>query len=578
MSKNTKMNIDKKNRKKKRRTVYQLIVLLLISFLLIRSWNDFKQYQPTDSKDLSNTTDFLALSYFGVDWKGSALTLSKEAVREQLAYLKQQGYVSISSDDILRFYQDNQPLPKKAFYLSFEDGRNDSSLFVDPLLKRFNFQATMLTYADRIEDQAHHFLQPKELLRMKKSGYWELGSNGYRLSYINVVNDQREFIGQVNQEDVTDTTTLAYYNHYLMDYLRDEKMLPIETKHEMEQRIQKDYQLMKEVYTEALGEVPQVYMIMHANTMYQSMSQYVEAANEKEMKQLFALHFNRDQLAINTKKDSIYNLTRLQVAPSWSMNHWIARLNQQNPSPLPYVVGDEDKASAWESSQGVAQFNDEKIVLTALQNKEADWVWKEKLNPDDFLIETRLQGGVSGQQGIRLKGKKQEVIEVRIENDTLTLTEQIGERSVQKVQHELPSIDWTTDEVAFQKAKKYSQSETLEEVQSLTNLYPEGVTGDRFLSIQKTEQGLEISVDEQHWLMPTKESYDKLSLIAAPATQVVAHERQADRMIYDGIFKEITISTHQGVSWSMKEQGIERVINQSKKLWNGIIQRAVEWL
>ena len=66
-------------------------------------------------------------------------------------------------------------MPDKALYLSFEDGRNESALFAQPPLEKYNYKATFLSYADKMGNSERKFLQPKDMLKMTRTGYWELG-------------------------------------------------------------------------------------------------------------------------------------------------------------------------------------------------------------------------------------------------------------------------------------------------------------------------------------------------------------------------------------------------------------------
>lgn len=150
---------------------------------------------------------------------------------------------------------------------------------------------------------------------MKKSGYWELGSNGYRLTYINMYNDKGQSLGVKDENNVPNKTTIEYYNHYLMDFIRNQYMIPSETRQEMEKRIRKDYKLMHDIYEEELGEVPKAYAIMHANSLYNNMDTLVASANNKEIKDIFKMHFNLEQGAYNDADADLYNLSRLQVSP-----------------------------------------------------------------------------------------------------------------------------------------------------------------------------------------------------------------------------------------------------------------------
>ncbi len=82
---------------------------------------------------------------------------------------------------------EGKALPDKALFLLFEDGRRDTAIFSQKIMEKYNYKATMFTYADKFEKNDPKFLMPKDLLKLVDSSYWELGTNGYRLEYINVL-------------------------------------------------------------------------------------------------------------------------------------------------------------------------------------------------------------------------------------------------------------------------------------------------------------------------------------------------------------------------------------------------------
>lgn len=67
-----------------------------------------KTYQPYSESQVSPTTDtgFIALSYFGVDRIGDTSTLiGGKQLREHLKALKDNGYVTITQEDIEKYYE-----------------------------------------------------------------------------------------------------------------------------------------------------------------------------------------------------------------------------------------------------------------------------------------------------------------------------------------------------------------------------------------------------------------------------------------------------------------------------------------
>ena len=97
----------------------------------------------------------------------------------------------------------------------------------------------MLTYPDKFEKKDIKFLMPEEIIELEKTTFWEMGTNGYRLAFINVFDRYNNNLGQL--EPLEHASVSSYlgrkYNHYLMDYIRDEYGIPKESYTKMKERI-----------------------------------------------------------------------------------------------------------------------------------------------------------------------------------------------------------------------------------------------------------------------------------------------------------------------------------------------------
>lgn len=76
--------------------------------------------------------------------------IAPQAFEQQLQYLKQQGYYSASWEDWQRAKRDRTPLPGKAVLITFDGGYLDFFNEAFPLLKRFNFTATVFLVAESV--------------------------------------------------------------------------------------------------------------------------------------------------------------------------------------------------------------------------------------------------------------------------------------------------------------------------------------------------------------------------------------------------------------------------------------------
>jgi peptidoglycan/xylan/chitin deacetylase (PgdA/CDA1 family) len=197
----------------------------------------------------------VALSYFGVDRIGNKSLIGIELLDQHLGALKKQGYVTITQQDIIDYYTNGKALPQKSLFLLFEDGRRDTSIFTEKLLQKYNYKGTIFTYADKFEKKDPKFLMPDELQDMRANGFWELGTNGYRLHFINVYDRYNDYLGDMDplMHSMVQPVLGRKYNHYLMDYLRDENGYPLESYQAMKNRISFDYEKLDDVYKKDLA-------------------------------------------------------------------------------------------------------------------------------------------------------------------------------------------------------------------------------------------------------------------------------------------------------------------------------------
>lgn len=418
----------RKNRLKVIRTIFEVIVMVLALSWVIKSLWDYKQaqVQPNpmppekesamissesitegyDSMGHASGTHFIALAYNGVVAKaveGSKI-VNLQAFKEQMQTLKASGYQTISQEDVIRAYRDGENLPEKAMLIIFEDGIYDSAIWVQPTLEACNYKATMCTYAENLSDTQGLYITAKSARELMDSTYWEMGSNGYRLSYINIFDRYENYFGHMNTAEFLKVHHYLRrdYNHYLMDFLRDENRLRQESVEEMEKRIEWDYTKMAELYRQDFGFVPSLYILMHSNTGAYGNDPLVSRKNEEMMQKVFGMNFNRQGTCLNQMDSSVYDLSRLQSRQYFSANHLMMRIWDDTGHSVMFRLGDEEQAKAWKRLQGVAEYSDHRIILTSMPYGKGTLLLEKELSPD-FDLSVRLQGNQVGQQSISMK-------------------------------------------------------------------------------------------------------------------------------------------------------------------------------
>jgi len=414
----------------------QFILVALLIYVVVRQVFFSPHYQAysqastdiTANESNVDTPAFVAISYFGVEKfeSDSATLISQERLNEHLEALKLNGYVTISQQDILNYYAYSGSMPEKALFLLFEDGRRDTAVFAQSLLEKYNYLASANTYADKFEEKDGKFLSAKDLKTMLRSTFWELGTNGYRLSYINVFDRYENYYGHLNSKEFISINQYLKrdYNHYLMDFLRDEDRVREESVDEMKLRIQTDYELMQQNYIDNIGYLPQLYTLMHSNTGAFGTDPLVSNENRTYITSMFSMNFNREGSCMNSLASSVYDLTRMQPQAYWYPNHLLMRIQDDMQQDMIFVLGDEEEAANWTIDQGAAEFRNNVIALTSESNSYGRIALKS-LRYADVNLSVTLDGNVAGNQGILLRADRSmnNGVYVGIENNFLVVRE-----------------------------------------------------------------------------------------------------------------------------------------------------------
>lgn len=550
------------NTKKRIRTVLETIILIALFLFVIKKLFTFTTYQPYNEEEIDlQTSDsgFIAISYFGVAREGTETLISEEVLDAQLQALYDSGYVTISQQDIWDYYNKGKKLPEKSLFLMFEDGRRDTVVFAEKVTEKYNYLSTIMTYANKLEQKDSAFIQPKDMRSLEKNGYWEFGTNGYRLSYINVYNKDNQYLGKLTAEEYQELqgSLGRDYNHYLMDYIRDENRIPMESYAQMKDRIDGDYNKMEEIYTDKVGNVPDLYVLMHANTGRFGENERVSSINESNIKRMFSMNFNRESYAVNNLSNSIYDLTRVQPQAYWHTNHLLMRIKDDTNLPVKWVDGDVKKKADWEQIDGISEFSGDEIYLTCESKATGTLRLKGSEHFKDVTVATELQGNALGKQGIYLRADKDltDYLFVAIENEELVIR-----TSGNKVLYTEPLAEKTADtELELKDASNHKLVVSLKGNQ-LTVIIDE---------VTKVEN-LEVPVKEKGCVY----------LQSGWGGEAYSQRNLADD-VYDGVFKKVKVTQATGageetVLYDNMLHGTEKVFADVRRFWNNLVNLFVE--
>ncbi|MFT4107654.1 MAG: glycoside hydrolase [Lacrimispora sp.] len=543
---------------------------------------------------------FIALSYFGVDRDGTSSLISTKRLEEHMKALESNGYVTISQEDIKEYYSKGTSLPDNALFLMFEDGRRDTAIFSSNIMERYNYLGTVLSYGQKFDEKDSAFLSPKDLKSLEKTGFWEFGTNGYRLSYINVFDRYDNYLGELSLGEFNYMRKYLgrNYNQYLMDYIRDEDGIPKESHSQMEERISSDYELMEHGYTEKLGKLPGLYVLMHANTGRFGNHEMVSKVNEEWIKKLFDMNFNREGNSKNDLQTDIYDLTRMQPQAYWYPNHLLMRMKADTGKDMVFENGDKMRMAHWESFSGAAEFRDNAIALTSESKGNGLLKLKESEQYKDIDVSLHVTGNVLGIQRLYLRtgSDLSDSVMVELKNNILSVYDQ-GSSVYELDLADLDGLVYKTaneDNLESLKAAEYlyDKNEGLsynieqvrDEITQKEGSSPEGEEyvpdfqigerGDRQLHISLTGDKLSIAVDGKSAvsdLAVTKSGEGAVYLESAFEAFGYSQRNIADD-VYDGVFEDIVIRDGNGNPlYDNSLKGYQKLLRETGEVWNRVI-------
>lgn len=132
--------------------------------------------------------------------KGNPVRLPKEKFEEQMKYLKDNGYTTLSLSEAYDALINNVPVNEKSVVITFDDGYQDNYKNAYPILKSFGFKATIFVITSYIGKG--EYLNINQLKEMDKNGidieshtltHPKLGELGYN-AQLKELKSSKEFL------------------------------------------------------------------------------------------------------------------------------------------------------------------------------------------------------------------------------------------------------------------------------------------------------------------------------------------------------------------------------------------------
>lgn len=360
---------------------------------------------------------------------------------------------------------------------------------------------------------------------------------------------------------------------------------------------------------------------MHSNTGQFATNDKVSDINEKRIKDLFEINFNREGNAENNLDSTIYDLSRIQPQSYWSANHLLMKIQADTNQNVEFVSGNAKQKSNWNTTKGKSEFKDEKIILTSLPEGTGLMQLKNNESLRNFDLSMSLKGNKYGIQKIlmRTSADMSSNLSVEIANNQLTVKEkENGKVAVLSATDlnivdgiEVKSIDEDKKNAEIEELKTNLQyAASIEEASMLTNqlnqklqeeaksiddgsqVYSKTIdireSGNRFLEISLYEDRLSIRIDNKLIVdqLPVKNTSVGAVFLESAWGGYGYSQRNLTDDIYDGVFEKIVITENNSVFGDEKGKviydncfhGKELIFFRIKEIWKDILNWFIKTL
>ena len=159
------------------RFIFSIVILIVLAIsttiivMLPSSTSKIEAEAPTKSiDDISSGPKVLVLNYHQIGSNFTPLCVPTHLFDEQMAYLKDNGYITITPEELYEGIEGTLVLPERPVLITFDDGYIDNYTNAMPVLKKYGMRATIFIVPGFTDVQSN-YLTWNQLKEMEKSGF-----------------------------------------------------------------------------------------------------------------------------------------------------------------------------------------------------------------------------------------------------------------------------------------------------------------------------------------------------------------------------------------------------------------------
>lgn len=215
------MNKHKKN--------YYIVIFMIAAAIIVTMSFHFNSKATTETADAEYkyvNEGIPVLMYHSIGKKNlNPMIIPTDKFSEQMKFLKENDYTTLTLDEVYNFFAGNIKVPKKSVVITFDDGYVDNYTNAYPILKKYKFNATIFLISDGV-DKGNAYINSQQIKEMSQNGIQieSHTTNHCKLSHFNYdeqfknLNESKEAIEKISGKKVK---YLAYpYGKYNEDTIK----------------------------------------------------------------------------------------------------------------------------------------------------------------------------------------------------------------------------------------------------------------------------------------------------------------------------------------------------------------------
>lgn len=110
------------------------------------------------------------LNYHSIAYeKGNPIRMPKEQFENEMKYIKENGYTTLTLDELYEYFQNSVSVPDKSIVITFDDGYEDNYTTAFPILKKYDLKANIFIITSTV-DKNPAYLTSEQMKEMESYG------------------------------------------------------------------------------------------------------------------------------------------------------------------------------------------------------------------------------------------------------------------------------------------------------------------------------------------------------------------------------------------------------------------------